>query len=102
MRLSSARLHRGVVQETGFLLELTDFSFSAVDPIVCDSALKAVDHRSVLRGPHLFAGSSSRPSLLECSAPLLTRLDETLATQILQPESHDAATVEVENRFQPT
>jgi len=37
----------------------------------------------------------------QCSAALLTRLDETLATQIFQPKSHDTAAVEVENRFQP-
>jgi hypothetical protein len=37
-----------------------------------------------------------------CSTALLTRLDETLATQIFQPESHDTAAVEVENSFQPT
>jgi len=38
----------------------------------------------------------------QCAAALLTRLDETLATQIVQPEAHDTAAIQVENRFQPT
>ena len=37
-----------------------------------------------------------------CSATLLTRLDETLATQIFQPEAHDTTAIQVEHRFQAT